>query len=110
MFNRSKYTYVDLPDTAGAFFFSLLADAEDGSIHLAGEKIFFHLPCALFPFIAMPILILGGSHFGTQARRPYLGALECSFKIILSFRKRQARSMTWVPALTVIFFLLPGIR
>lgn len=23
----------------------------------------------------MPILILGGSHFGTQARRPYLGVL-----------------------------------
>ena len=42
---------------------------------------FFHLPCAQFPcaqpkiFIAMPILILGGSHFGTQARRPYLGVL-----------------------------------
>ena len=67
--------------TAGTFFFSLLADAEHGSSHLAGKKIFFHLPCAQFPcaqpkiFIAMPILILGGSHFGTQARRPYLGVL-----------------------------------
>ena len=59
--------------TAGTFFFSLLADAEHGSSHLAGKKIFFICHVHNSPVHSQrSSLRCQGSHFGTQARRPYL--------------------------------------